>query len=68
MRRSTVVMTAALVLMALVTVLSVLRSYSFVREQRRQIYVIDKGKSILALQSDGSAKGPGGDGSCDTLS
>ena len=55
MRRSTVVMTAALVLMALVTVLSVLRSYSFVREQRRQIYVIDKGQSILALQSDGSA-------------
>ena len=55
MRRSTVVMTAALVLMALVTVLSDLRSYSFVREQRRQIYVIDKGQSILALQSDGSA-------------
>lgn len=54
--RKTVIVTAtAIVCMTVVTVAVCLRSYAFVGEQRRQIYVLDKGHSLLALQSDGMA-------------
>lgn len=55
LRTTAIVTAAALVSLAAVAAVAVLRSYSFVTEQRRQIYVVDKGSSILALQSDGKA-------------
>jgi len=54
-RRTVMVTVAAIATLGAVAVVAVLRSYSFVGEQRRQVYVIDKGQSLLALQSDGMA-------------
>lgn len=54
-RRSVIVTAVAIISMAVLATVVSLRSYSLVGEQRRQIYVLDKGQSLLALQSDGSA-------------
>ena len=54
-RRSVIVTAVAIISMAILATVVSLRSYSLVGEQRRQIYVLDKGQSLLALQSDGSA-------------
>lgn len=54
--KHTRVLTIASVLMgAFVAVASVVMSLNFVEGQKRQVYVLDKGQSLLALQSDGQA-------------
>lgn len=54
-KRGIIVSCVALLAMAVTAVAVCLRSYAFVGEQRSQIYVLDKGQSFLALQSDGRA-------------
>jgi len=54
-RRTKFLTGMTIVLCSLVAVVSVFASYSFAREQKAQIYVLDKGQSFLALQSDGMA-------------
>ena len=54
-RRTRLLTLASVICGAAVAVGSVLCSLSFIRQQRSQIYVLDKGQSLLALQSDGSA-------------
>jgi len=52
-RRTKLLTGMTIALCSIVAVVSVLASYSFAREQKAQIYVLDKGQSFLALQSDG---------------
>lgn len=52
-RRTKFLTGMTIALCSIVAVVSVLASYSFAREQKAQIYVLDKGQSFLALQSDG---------------
>ena len=54
-RRTKFLTCMTILLCSLVAVVSVFASYSFAREQKAQIYVLDKGQSFLALQSDGMA-------------
>ena len=54
-RRTKFLTGMTILLCSLVAVVSVFASYSFAREQKAQIYVLDKGQSFLALQSDGMA-------------
>ena len=54
-RRTKFLTGMTIALCSLVAVVSVFASYSFAREQKAQIYVLDKGQSFLALQSDGMA-------------
>ena len=54
-RRTKFLTCMTILLCSLVAVVSVFASYSFAREQKEQIYVLDKGQSFLALQSDGMA-------------
>lgn len=54
-RRTKFLTGITIALCSLVAVVSVFASYSFAREQKAQIYVLDKGQSFLALQSDGMA-------------
>lgn len=54
-RRTKLLTGMTIALCSIVAVVSVLASYSFAREQKAQIYVLDKGQSFLALQSDGMA-------------
>ena len=54
-RRTKFLTGMTILLCSLVAVVSVFASYSFAREQKEQIYVLDKGQSFLALQSDGMA-------------
>ena len=54
-RRTKFLTAMTIALCSLVAVVSVFASYSFAREQKAQIYVLDKGQSFLALQSDGMA-------------
>ena len=54
-RRTKFLTGMTILLCSIVAVVSVFASYSFAREQKAQIYVLDKGQSFLALQSDGMA-------------
>ena len=54
-RRTKFLTGMTILLCSLVAVVSVFASYSFAQEQKAQIYVLDKGQSFLALQSDGMA-------------
>lgn len=54
-RRTKFLTGMTILLCSIVAVVSVFASYSFAREQKEQIYVLDKGQSFLALQSDGMA-------------
>lgn len=54
-RRTRLLTIAAIAASAMVSVVSVVCSLHFVEEQKSQIYVLDKGQSLIALQSDGSA-------------
>lgn len=54
-KRSTVIVVVALVAAAAFCLYNTYSSYSFARSQREQIYILDQGKSLIALQSDGAA-------------
>ena len=54
-RRNRAVTVAVIVCFTLLSAVSVIKSFSFADRIKSQIYVLDRGQSFLALQSDGAA-------------